>query len=180
LIVGVATDVNESAAVPTVSDSAVDTITTRTSAYGSSAQGIQIASIDRVSAGVTSVTVSGVHSTDNIGVYIIELAGTATASFDVAASNTTPSISPFTSATTATTANASEFLFGIASNHDVTVGTYAGTGGWTLFGNQQSYQGGGTSYGGFWRIVFATGAYNLTGSFSAGTSAIVSGLATFR
>lgn len=167
---------NAAAAVSSVTDSASDSLTQRT-AHTVSGQQIALYSIDRATAAASSITVNQA-SANPTGLYI-ELAGTASTSFDVAASDSALQATPFTSAATASTAQAQEFGVGFAIN-TLNNGTFAGTNGWTAIYSLPSPGGGNPDLGVFTQTFNSTGTKTLQGTHSTSGTNNLTGLATFR
>lgn len=162
--------------ISSVSDSASDTLAQRT-IHTVSGQQIGIYSIDRATAGVSSITVNQTSGFTR-GAYI-ELAGTANPSFDVAASDSAYQATPFTSAATAATANATEYGFGIAIN-TLGTGTFTGTSGWTDIAESTHGSGPAINQATFFQVFSSTGTKTLTGTHSTAGTNNLTGLATFR
>lgn len=167
-----------------VTDSASDSIAIRgtcPAGVGSDTLAECFASIDRVTTGVTTVTVNfaaGLH----YGFAVAEVAGTAaSSSFDQVEYDTAETSTPFTSGATGTTAQATEFLFGGATTHAPGMGTFAGTNGWTVLYN--SAQNGVSDYGFaiFSRVVTnGPSTYTLQGTQSNSGPYNLLGLAAFK
>jgi len=136
--------------------------------------------------GVTTVTSTFSIASEHISQIVLDVAGEASSSsndrnaYDAAFQGT-----PFTSAATATTAQAKELWLGFVLNFDtfasLPVGTFSFTGSWNNI-YQGPYGGTGAIYavGIADQITSSTGACSLTGSYSLSGTYNLSGCSTFR
>lgn len=164
-------------AISSITDSASDSIPVRGTCGYDGAWLNCGGSIDRVTAGITSVSITFAGSTSSPSGSYVEMIGTAaSSSFDQSEYDTTPIATPFTSGNTGSTTQANEILIGIAIN-ELGTGVFSAGGSWTLLGQITTANG---SNGLFYRTVSSTGAYNLQGSYSQAGAKNLPGLLTFK
>lgn len=167
--------------VSSFADSASDTITKRGTCGGSLTHSTALCggSADVATAGTNTLTVNYAGTTLQ-GVFgYAETIGTASSSsFDVAHYDLSLEATPFTSGT-ATTTQAAEIMFGIASN-SLGTGSFTAGSGWTMFGQTSIGTGNVLSGALFYQITTTTGAYSLLGSYSVSGTNNLPALMTFK
>jgi hypothetical protein len=167
-------------------DSAGDTISTNGSACSPPVNNC-ILSAPRATAGTSSATIHHNSSAGITTMVVLEVTGTlSSSSFDQSDYDTSQQATPFTSGSTGTTTQATEFLVGMDYNGNLAAvnagGTYTASGGWKLLYQGQDFDSGSNfrSIGIFTRTVGSTGAYTLTGSFSTAGTVNIPALATYK
>jgi hypothetical protein len=176
----------------TVTDSASDTISangTCPAPTGLTNPVVCLFSAPRATAGITTVSSTYSIDTAHTTMYILEVAGTkASSSFDKSAYDAALNATPFTSAATATTTQATEFLLGACYNNlladEYVGGFFTPSGSWSRLYSGQNAEATGSAnfstFGVFGQTVTSTGAYSVTGSFSASGTDNACGLATYE